>query len=235
MSHPLEARLAVSFRDPELLRRALTHKSYAYENKVPDSHNEKLEFLGDAVLDLVLGEFLFELFPGDQEGSLSKKRASLVNEETLHRLALELELPASLSLGRGEVQTGGAAKPRLLASAVEALLGAIYLDGGYPLVREIVRREFKPLIDGLNPDVDFAADYKTRVQELAQKLHRVTPTYEAVSEDGPAHDRVFTVSLKIREAEIGRGTGRSKKAAEQEAARLALDNTGWQQAAGGLE
>lgn len=235
MSHALETRLSIKFTREDLLKRALTHKSYAYENKEPDTHNEKLEFLGDAVLDLVLGEYLYEIFPSDQEGSLSKKRASLVNEETLHRLALSWDLSAHLVLGRGEIQTGGASKPRLLASAVEALLGAIYLDAGYDVVREVVRREFRPLIDGLNPELDFAADYKTRVQEMAQKIHRVTPTYEAVGEEGPSHDRIFTVSLKLRETEIGRGVGRSKKAAEQEAARIALENMDWQQLGGSLQ
>ncbi|MBX2986406.1 MAG: ribonuclease III [Bdellovibrionaceae bacterium] len=222
----LETRLQYEFRRPELLLQALTHKSFAYENRAA-AHNEKLEFLGDAVIDLVLGEFLMDLFPGDEEGSLSKKRASLVNEETLAVLARRHELPAVLRLGKGEAQSGGAEKPRLLGSAWEALCGALYLDGGYEPVRELLRREFRPLIEQLDPEQDYAADYKTRVQELAQKLDRATPVYELVSEEGPPHDRVFTVSLKVKEEEIARGAGRSKKAAEQQAAREGLNNPRW--------
>lgn len=220
---PLEQRLDYTFQNPRLLQQALTHKSFAHEQREPDFHNEKLEFLGDAVIDLVLGEFLIELFPSDQEGALSKKRASLVNEEALAKIARALELSASLYLGRGEIQTSGFEKPRLLASAVEALLGAVFLDGGFTAVREVVRREFKPWIETLEPGQDYATDYKTRLQEWAQKKWKVAPTYHLSSESGPAHDRLFTVSLRLKDEEIARGTGRSKKAAEQQAAKEALE------------
>lgn len=220
--NPIEALLQYRFQRPDLLLQALTHKSFAYEHRAPDFHNEKLEFLGDAVIDLVLGEYLFELFPHDNEGALSKKRASLVNEDSLAKLATQLDLPSHLRLGKGEMQTGGALKPRLLSSAWEALTGALYLDAGFESSRRILREAFRPLIENLDPDQDFAADYKTRVQELVQRTMRVTPVYELVGEDGPAHDRVFTVALKIKDEEFARGSGRSKKIAEQQAAREAM-------------
>lgn len=223
--NPIEALLQYRFQRPDLLLQALTHKSFAYEHRAPDFHNEKLEFLGDAVIDLVLGEYLYELFPNDNEGALSKKRASLVNEDSLAKLATQLDLPSHLRLGKGEMQTGGALKPRLLSSAWEALTGALYIDAGYESSRRILREAFRPLIENLDPEQDFAADYKTRVQELAQRTMKVTPVYELVGEDGPAHDRVFTVSLKIKDEEFARGSGRSKKIAEQQAAREALAHT----------
>jgi len=220
--NPIEARLTYRFQRPDLLLQALTHKSFAHEHRAPEFHNEKLEFLGDAVIDLVMGEYLIEMFPDDHEGALSKKRASLVNEDSLAKLATAVDLPSHLRLGRGETQTGGAAKPRLLASAWEALSGALYMDGGYDECRRVLRAAFQPLIENLDPAQDFAADYKTRLQETAQRLHKATPVYDLVSEEGPAHDRVFTVSLKLRDEELARGTGRSKKAAEQQAAKDAL-------------
>jgi len=223
--NPIEAILQYRFQRPDLLLQALTHKSFAHEHRAPDFHNEKLEFLGDAVIDLLLGEYLLELFPGDNEGALSKKRASLVNEETLAKLAVQVDLASHMRLGKGETQTGGAAKPRLLASAWEALSGALYLDAGHEKCKEILRRSFLPLIESLDPEQDFAADYKTRVQEQAQRMMKATPVYDLVAEEGPAHDRSFTVSLKILNEEYSRGTGRSKKIAEQQAAREALNDS----------
>lgn len=223
----LEVKIQHQFQKPELLIRALTHKSFSYEKNSGEGHNEKLEFLGDAVLDLVLGEYLMEIFADQEEGALSKKRASLVNENSLASVAKELDLQAELRLGKGEMQSGGATKPRLLASALEALVGAMYLDAGFEKTRLMIRRYFKPLIESFDPTQDFALDYKTRLQELAQKAHRVTPSYEIVSEEGPPHERLFTVALKLKEKEIARGTGRSKKMAEQEAARISLENNSW--------
>lgn len=222
----LAQRLSYQFQREDLLIQAMTHKSFAYEHKEHLSHNEKLEFLGDAVIDLVLGDFLMELFPSDDEGSLSKKRASLVNEDSLAGIARAHDLALYLRLGKGESLSGGSTKPRLLSSAWEALTGAIFLDGGFDKTREILRREFRPLIEKLDPQLDYATDYKTRVQEIAQKNLKTTPVYELVSEEGPPHDRLFTVSLKVKDAEIAKGTGRSKKAAEQQAAREGLENIG---------
>ncbi len=219
----LEQKLQLRFNSSELLARALTHKSYAHELGDKSGHNEKLEFLGDAVLDLVLGEYLMELFAMDGEGGLSKKRASLVNEEVLSTLAMDLGLSQFLQLGKGETSTGGANKPRLLASAYEALVGAIFLDSGFERVREFVRRDFGKLIEKLDPVQDFERDYKTRLQELMQKEHKEAPIYEIITEEGPPHDRTFTVCVRVKEVNVTTGTGRSKKNAEQAAAKMALE------------
>ena len=228
----LEIKLGYSFQRPELLRQALTHKSYAYENRVVGGNNEKLEFLGDAVIDLVLGEFLMEKFSEQDEGGLSKKRASLVNEASLATVARDLDLQAELLLGKGETQSGGALKPRLLASAWEALAGALFLDSGFDVTRKIVRQRFEPLIERLDPTHDYVTDFKTRLQELSQKSLKAAPVYDVISEDGPPHDRIFVVSAKMNGKEISQGRGRSKKAAEQEAAQIALENRIWEEPAG---
>jgi ribonuclease-3 len=219
----LETKLAFEFKNADLLTRALTHKSFAYEAGEKAQHNEKLEFLGDAVLDLVLGEHLMEIFSQDGEGGLSKKRASLVNEEVLSELGTEWGLPQYLQLGKGETTTGGAQKPRLLASAYEALIGAMFLDAGFEVVRAFVRKDFAKRIGELDPGQDFERDYKTRLQEVLQKERKEAPVYEIIAEDGPPHDRSFTVCVRAKDVNITTGTGRSKKTAEQAAAKKALE------------
>lgn len=218
----LEQRLQYQFKNGNLLERALTHKSFANELKNATEHNEKLEFLGDAVLDLLIGELLFEKYPADSEGGLSKKRASIVNEEVLSDLATEMGLNKMMLLGKGETLTGGSKKPRLVSSSFEAIVGAIYLDGGFEVTKTIVRREFSPLIDSICSAEDFFKDYKTRLQELVQKSLKETPRYELLSEEGPPHDRVFRVCVKVQSEVWAEGTGRSKKHAEQDAAKTAL-------------
>lgn len=219
----LEARLGYQFKNTALLNRALTHKSFANELKQNTEHNEKLEFLGDAVLDLVVGEFLFERFPEDTEGGLSKKRASIVNEEVLSELALDMELNKLMQLGKGETLTGGALKPRLVASSLEAIVGAMYLDGGFDAAKGFIRREFSTLTDKVCGSEDFEKDYKTRLQELVQKSLKETPKYEVLAEEGPPHDREFLVCVKVKEDVWAQGRGRSKKNAEQSAAKNALE------------
>ena len=219
----LEARLGYQFKNMALLNRALTHKSFANELKQLTEHNEKLEFLGDAVLDLVVGEFLFERFPEDTEGGLSKKRASIVNEEVLSELALDMELNKLMQLGKGETLTGGALKPRLIASSLEAIVGAMYLDGGFDVAKSFIRREFSTLTDKVCGSEDFEKDYKTRLQELVQKSLKETPKYEVLAEEGPPHDREFLVCVKVKEDVWAQGRGRSKKNAEQSAAKNALE------------
>ena len=219
----LEKKLKFKFVNQELFARALTHKSFAHETRDKNDHNEKLEFLGDAVLDLVLGEYLMEIFHNDGEGGLSKKRASLVNEEVLAGLASNLSLSGLIQLGKGETTTGGAQKPRLLASAYEAIVGAMFLDGGFEVVREFLRRDFAPLIAGLDPAQDFERDYKTRLQEVLQRDHKEAPVYEIISEEGPPHERVFTVCVRAKDVNITTGSGKSKKTAEQAAAKKALE------------
>lgn len=218
----IERKLGYRFKNKDLLMRALLHKSYAHEQKISEN-NEKLEFLGDAVLDLVVGELLLEMFPQDSEGGLSKKRASIVNEEVLSEIAVRLGFSDFIKLGKGELLTGGAQKPRLLASAFEAIVGAIFLDGGFEVARVFLRREFQPAVSLFTEQaLDFERDYKTRLQELVQKTVKITPTYELVKEEGPPHDRVFTACVRIGEEVWAEGNGRSKKHAEQEAARLAI-------------
>ncbi|WP_374080330.1 ribonuclease III [Bdellovibrio bacteriovorus] len=219
----LEQRLGYQFKNKALLERALTHKSFANELKSPTEHNEKLEFLGDAVLDLVVGEFLYEKFPNDTEGGLSKKRASIVNEEVLSELALDMELNKLMHLGKGETLTGGAQKPRLIASSFEAIVGALYLDGGFEVTKYFIRREFTTLTARVCGSEDFEKDYKTRLQELVQKSLKETPKYEVLAEEGPPHDREFLVCVKVKEDVWAQGRGRSKKNAEQSAAKNALE------------
>lgn len=220
----LEKRLGYEFKNPSLLRQALTHKSHANELKNSVEHNEKLEFLGDAVLDLMVGELLFVKFPQDNEGGLSKKRASVVNEDVLSEMAISMGLNDLLLLGKGEAQTGGAAKPRLLASSFEALIGAMYLDGGYEKVRPFFQREFEAVVERICQSEDFERDYKTRLQELVQKNLKQTPKYEVIAEEGPPHDRIFAVCVKVQDEVWAQGRGRSKKIAEQLAAQSAIEN-----------
>lgn len=204
---------------------ALTHKSFANErNESAETHNEKLEFLGDAVLDLVLSDLLMEKYPADTEGNLSKKRASLVNETVLAQIALELGLADQIRLGKGEILSQGNTKPRLLASVYEALLGAVYLDGGYEAAKQLIRENFALQFEKMNPLEDYYSDFKTRLQELAQAELKATPNYLVVDEAGPSHDPQFRVKLSLHSFPVSEGTGRSKKNAEQEAAKLAIEN-----------
>lgn len=213
-----------AFNDPELLAQSLTHKSYYNENsKTCRGDNERLEFLGDAVIDLVLSHYLYVTYPRLTEGELSKIRASLVNETVLSEIANELKLGAHLKLGRGETQSGGAGKPRLLASCFEAVVGALYLDQGYAVSNDFLLEKFKPRVASLDTAVYFRADYKTRLQEKLQELHRRTPTYEVVAEEGPDHDKTFKVNIVLDKKVLACGKGKSKKQAEQDAARQVLE------------
>ena len=217
---PLEARLGYSFRDRARLESALTHKSYLNENAAwgrPD--NERLEFLGDAVLDLVVGHLLMDAAPARNEGELSKTRASIVNELGLAEVAAELGLGEWLFLGRGEEQSGGRRKPSVLADACEALVAAVYLDGGYQAAFAVVQRLFGARVDsaqeaGLH-------DFKTRLQERAAR-RRLHVRYQLVAEQGPDHDKTFEIAACIGDREYARGIGKTKKEAEQRAAELAL-------------
>lgn len=217
--------IGYTFKSQDLLRQALTHKSYHNEHtKKSPGHNERLEFLGDAVLDLSLSTELMKRFSEFSEGELSKARASLVNEKALSELATEIKLDQFLYLGKGETQTGGAMKPRLLACAVEALLGAVFLDSNYENANEITLRLYKSRLENFDTEVHFKSDYKTRLQEKLQGEHKQSPVYELEKEIGPDHDKVFHVILKISDQIVSRGAGRSKKQAEQEAAKLAWES-----------
>jgi ribonuclease-3 len=214
-------RLAYRFRSPSLLDDALTHKSYL--NEAPDParrDNERLEFLGDAVLDLVISEALLSRFPQAPEGTLSKLRARVVSEAALSQVARRLELGGALRLGRGEELTGGRDKPSLLADALEAVIAAIYADGGIDAAREVVLAAFAEPLDNLSrPEV---TDHKTELQEVCQRAFGGLPVYRVLGESGPDHHKEFEVELSIRGEVYGIGTGRSKKEAEQRAAQHAL-------------
>lgn len=223
----LESRLGYRFKSKADLERALTHRSYANETSNGESHatdNERLEFLGDAVLDLALSAVLMRNFPEDKEGGLSKKRASLVNEESLASIASGLGLDSLVRVGKGEARAGGTKKPRILASTLEAVFGAVFLDGGYNEAASVIEAAFGPKLEEIaNAGVDYRGDFKTRLQERVQELYRATPAYTVEGEAGPDHDKVFEVSVSVGERRLALGRGRSKKAAEQDAARQALE------------
>lgn len=221
----LEGRLGHPFKNQDLLRVALTHRSHFFEHKKTSlGHYERFEFLGDAVLDLVLSEILMR-FADVDEGILSKWRASLVNETCLSEIAGELELGKHLFLGRSEESDRDRSnlRPRLLASALEAVIAAIYQDGGLEAARQFVERTFASRLDQLDNGNQYSADFKTRLQELTQKrLHQV-PEYRLVSAQGPEHAKNFRYEVIIRDQSWGEGEGPSRKGAEQEAARAALE------------
>ena len=216
-------RLDYRFRVPELLAEALTHKSFSYEQSESMPYNERLEFLGDAVLDLVVSHFIFENFADLPEGEMTRIRAEVVSERGLARIAHSMGLGIYLQLGRGEERSGGRSKESLLANAVEAVFGAVFQDGGYDATRSIVLPWFeKPIREALTAKQGI--DHKTRLQELVQAREGRLPVYELVRAEGPDHDRRYFVTVRIDEEIAGEGQGRTKKAAEQQAARQALLN-----------
>ncbi|MCH7344449.1 ribonuclease III [Pelomonas sp. CA6] len=213
----LQQQLGHRFSQPALLLRALTHRSFGLE------HNERLEFLGDAVLNLAVSSLLFERFAGSDEGDLTRIRAHLVREDSLHKLALQLKLPQVLRMSEGEARGGGAQRPSILADAMEALIGAAFVDGGYPAALEIVRRLLGELIASSGID-QWAKDAKTALQEWLQARRLAVPAYRIVETRGQAHAQTFTVECEVPALNLRkRGDGRSRRAAEQEAARQMLD------------
>jgi len=219
----LEERLGVRFKDSALLREALTHSSYLNEN--PGSgigSNERLEFLGDAALGLVVARQLYSDYPEEDEGRLTELRTHLVRRETLAQAAARLGLGDYLLLGRGEEGAGGRRRPTNLARAYEALVGALFLDGGLPRVRRFVKASLTDEFRGLRHKA-VLADPKSRLQEVAQSRWQTTPSYRLVRAQGPDHARRFTVEAVIQDDVLGVGKGRSKQQAEKEAARQALE------------
>ena len=228
-THTAEQTLGYSFRDPTLLDQALTHKSHVNELKSKErKHNERLEFLGDAVLTLVISEHLVGAFPESAEGELSKHKARLVSEVSLAAVARRLDLGGLLRLGRGEELTLGREKPSILANTFEAIVAALYLDGGLEVARSFVLRIFARDIQEVQEGGGSATlhDYKTRLQEWCQKQYDVLPHYTIVKETGPDHQKTFDVQLTVRGEVLGVGVGRTKKEAEQMAAKQALTQTG---------
>lgn len=214
----LQRDLGYHFKDPALLLRCLTHVSFGRQKS--EDHNEVLEFLGDAVLDLAVSDLLMRRYPDKSEGVLSKMRAALVNAAVLAEKAATLNLGPLLRIGKGEELSGGRTKRSILAGAFEALLGGIYRDGGYRAAQQVVERYF---------GIDVTAkklgqhDYKTRLQEITQMLFRAPPIYRIVSESGPDHEKSFVTEIAVADKVFGKGSGRSKKQSEQQAAKQALE------------
>lgn len=213
----IQEELGYSFKDPALLLRSLTHVSY--ERQRSEGHNEVLEFLGDAVLDLAVSDLLIRLNPAKPEGVLSKMRAALVNSVVLAEKAAAINLGSLLRIGKGEELSGGRSKPSILAGAFEAVLGGIYQDGGYEAAHRVVERYFGADITGKRLGQH---DYKTRLQEISQMLFRAPPAYRVISETGPDHEKFFLTEITVGGKVLGRGEGRSKKQSEQAAAKKAL-------------
>ncbi len=216
--HNLEKALQYKFKRPELFFQAFRHSSYVNEQDDPSlKDNERLEFLGDAVLDLAISHILMNLFPDMEEGFLSKYRAMLVDESGLCDVASKLRLGDYLFLGKGEERSHGREKSSILANTLEALLGSIYLDAGFEKTLKIIRRLFAPLLEKLGTQA-LVHDYKSLLQEYTQQVYKTLPEYSLVKENGPPHDRIFKVALSLNGKVIAEAEGKSKKEAEQKAA-----------------
>ena len=224
----LEAKLKYVFNNPKLLKMALTHKSYAYEQSSPDydMYNERIEFLGDAILEHIISDLLFSQKPELAEGEMTKKRAAIVCEASLSRALRRINGHEYIYLGKCEQNSNGKMKDAIVADAFEAILGAIYIDGGYEIARdiclELLDKEIKTVLAGGSLNTD----YKTQLQEILQRHGTVKIEYKLQKEEGPEHDKLFTIDLFFNGSKIGEGKGKSKKQAEQEAAHYAILNGG---------
>lgn len=223
-----EKRIGIEFSDKSLLQQAFTHRSFVNENRGerPD-HNERLEFLGDAVLELVITDFLYHRFPNKPEGELTSYRSALVNSQTCSRVARELDFNELLLLSKGEAKDTGRARQYIMADALEAVIGAIYLDQGYNTARDFIAQHLSSLIDEILAEGNWV-DAKSRFQEEAQKYVSITPQYRIINETGPDHDKQFTVGVYLEDELVSEGQGRSKQEAEQDAAAQALKKKGWE-------
>ena len=218
----LENSLGYTFKKKSRLKEALTHKSYAHEKSRDASFNERVEFLGDAVLELIISEYLFISYPVYTEADLSRIKAYAVQESTLAQISKELDIGAYLLLGKGEEMTGGRKKASLLADAFEAILAAIYLDGGYKKAKEFTLGLLSCKIDEL-AETNFIFDFKTKLQEVAQAQFGVLPKYVIHKEEGPEHKKTFEVKVFVKDNFLGSGKGKTKKAAAQKAAEKGLN------------
>jgi ribonuclease III len=221
----LQKKIHYRFKSLDLLDRGLRHKSFVHEElEAGGQDNERLEFLGDAVLDLVISHLIMERHPDDPEGVLSRLRAAVVNQARLAKIARELALGEYLLLGKGEEMTGGREKSSILAASLEALLAAVYLDGGYKKAFGVISQLFSSHLE-MAAHEGFSQDCKTKLQEVSQETLKATPRYLLVKEFGPDHDKVFGVKVLIQEKVAGVGAGKSKKEAEQRAAKRTLKNS----------
>lgn len=222
-----EQEIGIVFNDKSLLRQAFTHRSYINENVgVTTGHNERLEFLGDAVLELVITDYLYTKYPTTPEGELTAYRASLVNTNSISDAARSIGMNDYLLLSRGEAKENGKSRAYILANTYEAFIGAVYLDQGYKQAEAFIAGTLFDKIDAIVKEGTWR-DAKSFIQEKAQEVYGITPSYRIIREVGPDHDKVFTVAIHFSEEQIAIGNGKSKQAAEQEAARLAIQEKGW--------
>jgi len=221
----IESKIGYTFKDKSVLSLALTHSSYANESKKNKSHNERLEFLGDSVLSIIVSKYLYNNYPDMPEGELSKTRAALVCEKSLAAFARKIDLGNYLLLGKGEDQNGGRDRESILADAFEAVIASLYLDGGFEPAQKFVLSFIKNQITDIKSNTSFV-DYKTELQEIIQQNKEEKVEYVLVEESGPAHNKFFCVEVHLNSNVIGRGQGKSKKIAEQLAAKEALELMG---------
>ena len=218
----LNKSLCYTCKQPRLLAQAFSHSSYINEQgRDSIENNERLEFLGDAVLDLAISHILMSLFPNAMEGDLSKFRSMLVDEAGLYEIALKLRLGDYLFLGRGEEKTGGRQKPSILANTVEAIIGAVYLDAGFEVAKGVIHKLFGQQIEKLGAE-DIMHDFKSILQEYTQQAFKILPKYILINESGPPHDKVFRMALTLKGKTLAEADGKSKKEAEQKVAREAF-------------
>lgn len=222
-----ENRIGYAFKDKDLLRQAFTHRSYLNENRDKSKeHNERLEFLGDAVLELVITEFLYAKYPKKPEGDLTAYRAALVNTVSISDAASKLDMNSFLLLSKGEARDVGRARQIILANAFEALIGALYMDDGYEMAKQFIATQLFHKTDEV-VEKRLWQDAKSRLQEVAQEKEGVTPSYDIVSQSGPDHDKHFLVGVFVSGERVATGEGKSKQEAEQVAAQKALAAKGW--------
>ena len=222
-----ETRTGVTFKDKNLLKQAFTHRSYINENReLALAHNERLEFLGDAVLELAITGYLYERLKNSDEGELTALRSALVNADTCSRVAQTLGVNEFLLLSKGESKDTGRARQYILANTLEAIIGAIYLDQGYDVAKNFILTHIAPLVEEILANGDWV-DAKSRFQEKVQEYIGMTPVYKTIYESGPDHDKHFIVGVYVGEEAYGKGEGKSKQDAEQEAARRALETKNW--------
>lgn len=220
----LEEKLEITFKDKELLHNAFVHRSYLNEHKEYEKgSNERLEFLGDAILEFIVSEYLYKKFPNREEGDLTAFRSALVRAKTLSKAATEIELGKYLMLSKGEEQSGGRERPYILGNTFEAILGAIYLDQGLTKSKAFVKKYIIPELDDIISNQEYK-DPKSELQELTQEKVSITPHYEVLEEKGPDHNKWFQVGVFLNETRIGVGEGKSKQEAEQDAASKSLQN-----------
>lgn len=223
----VEALLEYNFTDKPLLLSALTHRSYLNEHKEATwTHNERLEFLGDAVLELVITDFLYKKYPDKPEGELTAVRAALVNTISLATASDALGINSYLLMSKGEAKDSGRARQYILANTFEAIIGAIYIDGGYEPAQNFIAVHLFEKTEQI-VDKKLWQDAKSRFQELAQEYRSITPVYQTLAQEGPDHDRVFTIGVYLKEEQVAVGSGRSKQEAEQSAAEQAIINCKW--------